>query len=178
MRPFLCFGNVRCRGFFLSALALTAAVTTLSSFQGYRKTQSVTADCLMTDTKGTKRALITSSPVRSCQRTSGETARGADSESTVQRCTHPGFSCVIFPQQVNSFCALIVFKTHRTTLTGNLAARNKRNCHGFWWRVFALEYSRNIWCELVVIVDFRETTVCLVKTEQGGFDGKEMFKRF
>lgn len=55
------------------SLPLTVAVTTLSSFQGYRKTQAVIADCLMTDAKGTKRALITSSTVKTFQQTSGKT---------------------------------------------------------------------------------------------------------
>lgn len=57
------------------SLPLTAAVTTLSSIQGYRKTHAVIADCLMTDAKGTKRALITSSPVKGFQQTSGKTDR-------------------------------------------------------------------------------------------------------
>lgn len=53
------------------------------------------------------------------------------------------------------------------------------NCDGFWCGgLHFSEYSRNIWCELVLIVGFRGTTVCLVRGEQGGFDGKEMFKRF
>lgn len=43
----------------------------------------------------------------------------------------------------------------------------RSNCDGFWWRVFTPEYSRNIWCELAVIVGFRETTVCLVRGEWG-----------
>lgn len=43
----------------------------------------------------------------------------------------------------------------------------RSNCDGFWWRVFTREYSRNIWCKLVVIVGFRETTVCLVRGEWG-----------
>lgn len=71
---FLCFGNVHRRvapSFF--SVPLTVAVTTLSSFQGYRKTQAVTADCLMTDAKGTKRALIASSPVKAFQQASGKT---------------------------------------------------------------------------------------------------------
>lgn len=52
------------------------------------------------------------------------------------------------------------------------------NRGGLWRRVFAPEYSRHIWCELAVIVGFSGTTVCLVSEEQGGLDGKEMFKRF
>jgi len=55
---------------FLS-LPLTVAVTTLSSFQGYRKTRAVITDCLMTDAEGTKRALITSSPVKGFQHITG-----------------------------------------------------------------------------------------------------------
>lgn len=43
----------------------------------------------------------------------------------------------------------------------------RSDCDGFWWRVFTPEYSRNIWCELAVIVGFRETTVCLVRGEWG-----------
>lgn len=53
----------------LFSLPLTTAVTTLSSFQGYRKTQAVITDCLMTDAKGTKRSLITL--LHSFQQTSG-----------------------------------------------------------------------------------------------------------
>lgn len=43
----------------------------------------------------------------------------------------------------------------------------RSNCNGFWWRLFTLEYSRNIWCELAVIVGFRETTVCLWGENRG-----------
>lgn len=53
----------------------------------------------------------------------------------------------------------------------------RSNCDGFWWRVFTPEYSRNIWCELVVIVGFRETTVCLVRGEFGGGGGVIRWKR-
>lgn len=54
----------------------------------------------------------------------------------------------------------------------------RRNNHsGFWWRVFTPEYSRNIWCELAVIVAFRRTTVCLVKGEQRRLKERETFKR-
>lgn len=47
----------------------------LSSFQGYRKSRAVNADCLMTDARGTKRALITFLTVRRFQQTSGNTQR-------------------------------------------------------------------------------------------------------
>lgn len=54
----------------------------------------------------------------------------------------------------------------------------RRNNHsGFWWRVFTPEYSRNIWCELAVIVGFRRTTVCLAKEEQRRLKERETFKR-
>ncbi|CAF98033.1 unnamed protein product [Tetraodon nigroviridis] len=43
----------------------------LSSFQGYRKSRAVSADCLMTDAKETKRALITFLTVRRFQQTGG-----------------------------------------------------------------------------------------------------------
>lgn len=45
-----------------------------------------------------------------------------------------------------------------------------KKCDCFWWRVFTPEYSRNICCELVVIVGFTETTVCLVRESGGGGD--------
>lgn len=47
----------------------------LSSFQGYRKSRAVNADCLMTDARGTKRALITFLTVRRFQQTGGKTQR-------------------------------------------------------------------------------------------------------
>lgn len=70
----------------LFSLPLTVAVTTLSSFQSYRKTRVVIADCLMTDAKGTKRALITSSTVKSFQQTSGktETVKGRESDTEME----------------------------------------------------------------------------------------------
>lgn len=54
-----------------------------------------------------------------------------------------------------------------TNLTERCSVCISSNSDGFWWRVFTPEYSRNIWCELVVIVGFRETTVCLVRGERG-----------
>lgn len=70
----MCVSECRAAVAFVS-LPLTVAVTTPSSLQGYRKTQAVIADCLMTDAKGTKRALIASSLVKTFQQAGGKMKR-------------------------------------------------------------------------------------------------------
>lgn len=56
-------------------LWLLQSALRLSSFQGYRKSRAVNADCLVTDARGTKRALITFLTVRRSQQTRGNTQR-------------------------------------------------------------------------------------------------------
>lgn len=50
--------------------------------------------------------------------------------------------------------------------------------NNFWWRVFTPSYSRNIWCELLMIVGFRGTTVCLVRGERRNLVEKRCSKSF
>lgn len=68
--PCMYFGGV---GLSFFPMPMTVPVTTLSSFESYRKTQAVIADCLMTAAERTKRALIASSSVKGFQHSSGKT---------------------------------------------------------------------------------------------------------
>lgn len=94
----------------------------------------------------------------------------------IQRWKHPEAEapcvqllCFFPPVQIKAILQLN--ERRKRMLLMNLTERcsvcKRSNCDGFWWRVFTPEYSRNIWCELVVIVGFRETTVCLVRGERG-----------
>lgn len=154
----------------------------LSSFQGYRKSLAVNVDCLMTDARGTKRALITFLTVGRFQQTSGNTQRqmkGNGDDSILRPLQKlQGIFFYYFLQSLKQGCSWRNIKRSvACEFTGKLQCLQKEQSQ--WLLVEGLHslYSRNIWCELAVIVDFRRTTVCLVKGEQWCLKEWETFKR-
>lgn len=132
-------------------------------------------------TPGEQRALWWFSPVKGFQHAGGKTDRGGKKKTNdTEMVASWGRGIlswillkVFFPVQIRTAQRRMLWM--KRAETGGVCAGS--DCSDFWWRVFTPQYSRNIWCELLMIVGFRGTTVCSVRRERRNLVEKPCPKR-